>query len=71
MLQVAHKNKAKILLTSTSEIYGDPVISPQHEKYRGNTNCFGPRACYDEGKRVSETLMYQFHKQHEVDIRIV
>ena len=71
MLQIACQNKARILLTSTSEIYGDPAISPQDEKYRGNTNCFGPRACYDEGKRVAESLMYQFHHQHKVDIRIV
>ncbi len=70
MLGLAKRCKAKILQTSTSEIYGDPKEHPQKESYRGNVNCFGPRACYDEGKRVAETLMYDYHGEHKVDIRI-
>ena len=70
MLELASKHKATILLASTSEIYGDPEKSPQKETYYGNVNCFGERSCYDEGKRVSESLMYEFHKNKYVDIRI-
>ena len=69
-LGIAKRVKAKILLTSTSEIYGDPKISPQVEEYWGNVNPIGIRSCYDEGKRVSETLMMEYHKNHKVDIRI-
>ncbi len=71
MLGLAKKHKARILQASTSEVYGDPDIHPQPESYRGNVNTIGPRACYDEGKRVAETLFFDYHRQHNVDIRIV
>ncbi|MBW2985014.1 SDR family oxidoreductase [Candidatus Woesearchaeota archaeon] len=71
MLGLAKKHKARILQASTSEVYGDPLEHPQKETYRGNVNCIGPRACYDEGKRCAETLMFDYHRQHKVDIRIV
>jgi UDP-glucuronate decarboxylase len=58
LLNLMDKNTI-FLQASTSEIYGDPEISPQKEDYRGNTNCFGPRACYDEGKRIAETLCFE------------
>lgn len=70
VLELAKKTKARILFASTSEVYGDPKMHPQSEHYCGNVNSFGPRACYDEGKRVVESLMYDFHQQHKVDIRI-
>ena len=70
MLELAKNKKAKILLSSTSEIYGEPQITPQNELYRGNTNTVGIRSCYDEGKRISETLMSDYHRKHDVDIRI-
>lgn len=70
MLGIAKRTKAKILLTSTSEIYGDPLVHPQPESYKGNTNTIGIRSCYDEGKRVAETLMMDYHREHNVDIRI-
>jgi len=70
MLGLAKRVKARILLASTSEIYGDPLEHPQQEKYWGNVNCLGPRSCYDEGKRVAETLMMDYHRQNRVDIRI-
>jgi UDP-glucuronate decarboxylase len=57
-------------LASTSEVYGDPLMHPQREDYWGNVNCLGPRSCYDEGKRVAETLMMDYHRQNRVDIRI-
>ncbi len=71
MLGLAKRVKARILQASTSEVYGDPAVHPQKETYRGNVNCIGPRACYDEGKRVAETLMMDYHRQHRVDIRVV
>ena len=71
MLELAKANRAKILHTSTSEIYGDPLISPQHESYFGNVNTVGPRSCYDEGKRAAETLMMDYHRQHGVEIKIM
>lgn len=71
MLGLAKRTKAKILLTSTSEIYGDPIISPQHEEYWGNVNPIGIRSCYDEGKRLAETLMMEYHRNCGVDTRIV
>ncbi len=71
MLGLAKRVKAKILQASTSEIYGDPTIHPQTESYRGNVNPIGPRACYDEGKRAAETLCFDYHRQHNVDIRVV
>jgi len=71
MLGLAKKHKAKILQTSTSEVYGDPLEHPQKESYWGNVNCIGVRSCYDEGKRCAETLMFDYHRQNNVDIRIV
>jgi UDP-glucuronate decarboxylase len=71
MLGLAKRVKARILQASTSEVYGDPSVHPQKETYWGNVSCIGPRACYDEGKRVAETLMMDYHRQHGVDIRIV
>ncbi|KAL7537266.1 hypothetical protein ACHAWF_005712 [Thalassiosira exigua] len=70
MLGLAKRVKAKILLTSTSEIYGDPEVNPQPESYWGNVNTIGPRACYDEGKRVAETMMYSYKNQNNVDVRV-
>jgi UDP-glucuronate decarboxylase len=69
-LRLAHEIGARILQASTSEVYGDPAVHPQSEGYRGNVNPIGPRACYDEGKRVAETLMMDYHRQDGVDIRI-
>ena len=71
MLGLAKRVKARILLASTSEIYGNPKVHPQPETYWGNVNPIGPRSCYDEGKRVAETLMMDYHRQNNVDIRIV
>lgn len=71
MLGLAKRTKAKLLQASTSEIYGDPLIHPQPESYRGNVNPVGPRACYDEGKRAAETLCFDYHRQHNVEIRVV
>ena len=71
MLGLAKRVKARILQASTSEVYGDPAVHPQQETYWGNVNCIGPRACYDEGKRVAESLMMDYHRQHRVDIRVV
>lgn len=71
MLGLAKRVGARILFTSTSEIYGDPTVSPQNEEYWGNVNPIGPRSCYDEGKRCAETIMNEYHRQHNVDIRIV
>ena len=68
---MAKNKKARILLSSTSEVYGDPNISPQYEEYRGNVNPIGIRACYDEGKRIAETLMFEYHRLYNVDIRVV
>jgi len=70
MLGLAKRVKARMLLTSTSEIYGDPQINPQPETYWGNVNPIGPRSCYDEGKRVAETMMYAYKKQEDVDVRV-
>lgn len=69
-LEIAKKNKARILLTSTSEVYGDPHISPQVEEYWGNVNPVGIRSCYDEGKRIAETLTVEYNKMHNVEVRI-
>jgi UDP-glucuronate decarboxylase len=71
MLGLAKRVRARILQASTSEIYGDPTVHPQPETYWGNVNCIGLRSCYDEGKRVAETLMMDYHRQNQVDIRIV
>ncbi|XP_040963391.1 uncharacterized protein [Gossypium hirsutum] len=70
MLGLAKRVGARILLTSTSEVYGDPLIHPQPETYWGNVNPIGVRSCYDEGKRVAETLMFDYHRQHGIEIRI-
>ncbi|NIO48562.1 MAG: NAD-dependent epimerase/dehydratase family protein [Candidatus Aminicenantes bacterium] len=70
MLGLAKRIKARILLASTSEIYGDPTAHPQPESYWGNVNPIGPRSCYDEGKRVAETLMMNYNRQNKVDTRI-
>jgi UDP-glucuronate decarboxylase len=70
MLGLAKRVKARILQASTSEVYGDPTVHPQPETYWGNVNCIGLRSCYDEGKRVAETLMMDYHRQNQVDIRI-
>jgi UDP-glucuronate decarboxylase len=71
VLEFAQVNGAKILQASTSEIYGDPEVHPQVESYKGNVNTLGPRACYDEGKRVAETLFMDYHRKYNLDIRIV
>ncbi len=71
MLGLAKRVNAKILLASTSEIYGDPEIHPQIESYRGSVNPIGIRSCYDEGKRISETLCFDYHRTHKVDIRVM
>lgn len=70
-LELALEHGCPVLQTSTSEVYGDPEISPQSESYRGSVNCFGPRACYDEGKRAAEALFYDYQKQRNANIRIV
>jgi UDP-glucuronate decarboxylase len=70
MLGLAKRVKARLLLASTSEIYGDPEVHPQSEDYRGNVNPIGIRSCYDEGKRVAETLAFDYHRQNNVDIRV-
>lgn len=71
MLELAKKWKARILLASTSEVYGDPLIHPQTEDYWGNVNCTGIRSCYDEGKRIAETLTFDYHRQYGVEVRVV
>jgi len=71
MLGLAKRLKARILQASTSEVYGDPEVHPQPEAYWGRVNPVGPRACYDEGKRCAETLFFDYHRQHSVDIRVV
>ncbi len=71
MLGIAKRVGARILQASTSEVYGDPAEHPQRESYWGNVNPIGPRSCYDEGKRVAETLFTDYHRQHGIDIRII
>ncbi len=71
VLEFAKNNDSKVLQASTSEIYGDPEVHPQVESYRGNVNTLGPRACYDEGKRVAETLFMDYHRKYDLDIKIV
>ena len=71
MLGLAKRTGAKILLTSTSEVYGDPLEHPQNEDYWGNVNPIGPRACYDEGKRAAETLFFDYLRQHDLRIKVV
>lgn len=71
MLGLAKRTGSRILQASTSEVYGDPHTHPQAEEYWGNVNPIGPRSCYDEGKRCAETLFFDYHRQHKVDIRVV
>ena len=71
MLGLAKRTGARILLTSTSEVYGDPHVHPQTEDYWGNVNPIGPRACYDEGKRAAETLFFDYRRQHDLPIKVV
>ncbi len=70
MLGLAKRVKARIFLASTSEVYGDPHVHPQPEEYHGNVNPIGIRSCYDEGKRIAETLCFDYYRQHHVDIRV-
>jgi len=71
VLGLAKRVKARVLQASTSEVYGDPSVHPQPESYWGNVNCIGIRSCYDEGKRVAETLFFDYHRQHKLDIRVM
>ena len=71
MLGLAKRTRAKVFQASTSEVYGDPTVSPQPESYRGNVNPLGPRACYDEGKRCAETLFFDYHRQHKTRVKVV
>lgn len=70
MLGLAKRTGARILQASTSEVYGDPDVHPQQEDYWGNVNPIGPRSCYDEGKRCAETLFFDYHRQHQLDIKV-
>lgn len=70
MLGLAKRLRARIFQASTSEVYGDPAVHPQPETYWGNVNTIGPRSCYDEGKRCAETLFFDYHRQHRLDIRV-
>jgi len=71
MLEIARRNDASFLFTSTSEAYGDPEVHPQPEDYRGNVNTWGPRACYDEAKRLGEAYCYEFHRQYNTRVKVV
>ena len=71
VLDLARTSGAKVLFSSTSEVYGDPLIHPQHEEYFGNVNSHGERSCYDEGKRVAESLMYEYRRKYGLDLKIV
>jgi len=71
VLGLAKRTGARVLLTSTSEVYGDPLVHPQSEDYWGNVNPIGPRACYDEGKRAAETLFFDYWRQHNLEIKVV
>ena len=71
MLGLAKRTKAKLLQASTSEVYGDPAVHPQHEGYWGNVNPIGIRSCYDEGKRCAESLCFDYHRIHGVDIKVI
>ena len=70
MLGLAKRTKARILLSSTSEVYGDPEVHPQQESYWGHVNPIGIRSCYDEGKRCAETLFFDYHRQHDMSIKV-
>jgi UDP-glucuronate decarboxylase len=71
MLGLAKRVHARILQSSTSEVYGDPKVHPQPESYRGHVNPIGIRSCYDEGKRMAETLFFDYHRQHNLDIKVI
>jgi len=71
LLKLAAKRRIKLLQSSTSEVYGEPLVSPQPESYRGNVNCYGPRSCYDEGKRFAEALCFEYKRVKGVDVRLV
>ncbi len=71
MLELARRCHARILQASTSEVYGDPQVHPQPESYRGSVNPIGIRACYDEGKRMAETMMFDYHRMYDVDIKVI
>lgn len=71
MLGLARAHRARILQASTSEVYGDPEVHPQIENYRGNVSPIGPRACYDEGKRCAETLFFDYHRMHGIEIKVI
>lgn len=71
VLNIAKENKAKLLYASTSEAYGDPEVHPQHEDYRGNVNTWGPRACYDEAKRLGEVFCYEYFHRYNVQVKVV
>lgn len=71
LLELAHRHGARFLLASTSEVYGDPEVHPQTETYWGNVNCTGIRSCYDEGKRIAETLTFDYHRQFGTQVRVV
>ncbi|HCF96207.1 MAG: SDR family oxidoreductase [Verrucomicrobiota bacterium] len=71
MLGLAKRVKARILQASTSEVYGDPDVHPQTEEYWGHVNPIGPRSCYDEGKRCAETLFFDYHRQHQLEIKVI
>lgn len=71
MLGLAKRLKIKILQASTSEVYGDPEVHPQPESYKGSVSVIGPRACYDEGKRCAETLFFDYHRQHQLNIKVM
>src|SRR5690606_24647898 len=70
MLELATRHGARILQASTSEVYGDPLVTPQSETYRGNVDPTGPRSCYDEGKRCAETLFFDFHRRFRTRIKV-
>jgi UDP-glucuronate decarboxylase len=70
LLRLAERASARFLLTSTSEVYGDPEVHPQHESYRGSVSCIGPRACYDEGKRAAETLAFDYARSNRAEVRV-
>jgi UDP-glucuronate decarboxylase len=70
LLRLAEASGARFVLTSTSEVYGDPEVHPQREDYLGSVSCTGPRACYDEGKRAAEALTFDFHRHHRADVRV-
>lgn len=70
VLGLAKRLKAKVFQASTSEVYGDAIVHPQPEKYWGNVNPIGPRSCYDEGRRCAETLFFDYHRQHQLNIKV-